>query len=113
MFAPIRRPQERKSIIDTLTTKQRAHLKSLAHALKPVHQIGKEGVTDRAVAAIGEAFNTREILKVKVQDSAPAGVHETGEEIVVRLPEAHLVQVIGRTLVLYRPDPDEPEIEFP
>ena len=51
--------------------------------------------------------------KVKVQDSAPAGVHETGEEIVVRLPEAHLVQVIGRTLVLYRPDPDEPEIEFP
>lgn len=113
MFRRIQRPRERKSIIDTLTTKQRAYLKSLAHALKPVHQIGKEGVTDRAVEAIGDAFNTREILKVKVQDSAPSGTRETGEEIAARLPDAQLVQVIGRTLVLYRPDPDEPEIELP
>jgi RNA-binding protein len=101
------------TIIDTLTTKQRAYLKSLAHSLKPVHQIGKEGVTDRTLAALRDAFNTREILKVKVQDSAPAGVRGTAEELVDRLPEAALVQVIGRTLVLYRPDPDHPEIDLP
>lgn len=100
-------------IIDTLTTKQRAYLKSLAHSLKPVHQIGKDGVTDRALTAVGEAFNTREVLKVKVLDSAPAGVHETANELAARLENAQLVQVIGRTIVLYRPDPDDPEIELP
>ena len=96
-----------------MTTKQRAYLKSLAHPLKPVHQVGKEGVTDRGVAAVRDAFNTREILKVKVQDSAPLGVRETADELTARLGDAHLVQVIGRTLVLYRPDPDDPEIELP
>lgn len=104
---------ERKPIIDTLTTKQRAYLKRLAHPLKPIHQIGKEGLTVPGVRAIREAFNTREVLKVKVQDSAPAGVRETGQELAAQVENAHLVQVIGRTLVLYRPDPDDPEIELP
>lgn len=99
--------------IDTLTTKQRSYLKSLAHSLKPVHQIGKEGVTDSAAAAVLEAFNTREVLKVKVQDSAPSAVRVTGEELAARLDGVHLVQVIGKTLVLYRPDPDDPTIELP
>jgi len=103
----------KEPIIDTLTTKQRAHLKALAHSLKPVHQVGKTGLTDRGIEAIREAFNTREILKVKVQDSAPADVRATGEELVARLGDTHLVQVIGRTLVLYKPDPDDPEIELP
>lgn len=96
-----------------MTTRQRAYLKSLAHSLKPVHQIGKDGVTDRTVTSVREAFNTREVLKVKVLDSAPAGVHGTAEELAARLKDVRLVQVIGRTLVLYRPDPDDPEIELP
>ena len=101
------------SIIDTLTNKQRAFLKKMAHPLKPIHQIGKEGLTVPGIRAVREAFNTREVLKVKVQDSAPAGVRETGEELATQLEDTHLVQVIGRTLVLYRPDPDDPEIELP
>jgi RNA-binding protein len=100
-------------IIEPLTTRQRAYLKKLAHPLKPVHQIGKEGLTVPGVRAIREAFNTREVLKVKIQDSAPAAVQETGQELAAQLENTHLVQVIGRTLVLYRPDPDNPEIELP
>jgi len=84
-------------------------LKSLAHSLKPLHQIGKDGVTDRAVGAIREAFNTREILKVKVLDSAPKDAQDTGEALASRIEDAQLVQVIGRTVVLYRPDPEDPE----
>lgn len=99
--------------IETLTTRQRAHLKSLAHALKPIHFIGRDGVTDAALDAVRQAFHTRELLKVKVQDSAPAGVRETGEMLVAGLADTYLVQVIGRTLILYRPDPDDPEIELP
>lgn len=99
--------------IEPLTTRQRTHLKSLANSLKPIHHIGKEGVTDRTLDALRDAFNTRELLKVKVQDSAPAAARETGEALVDGLGDTHLVQVIGRTIVLFRPDPDDPEIELP
>ncbi|HEY7911058.1 MAG TPA: ribosome assembly RNA-binding protein YhbY [Blastocatellia bacterium] len=97
----------------TLTAKQRMKLKGLAHSLKPILYIGKEGVTESMVRAVENAFNTREILKVKVQDGAPESADESGEILANRVKGAHLVQVIGRTVVLYRPHPDAPKIELP
>ncbi len=99
--------------IDTLTPKQRAHLRSLAHHLKPVLHVGKEGVTDASVRSLEDAFNTRELLKVKVQEAAPADVREAGAELAARIEGAHLVQTIGRTAVLYRAHPERPEIRLP
>lgn len=96
-----------------LTSKQRAHLRSLAHALKPVAHIGAEGLTDAALRGIQEAFNTRELLKVKVLESAPAGAWETADAIAARLEGVHVAQTIGRTVVLYRRHPDKPEIQLP
>lgn len=98
---------------ESLTPKQRAHLRSLAHHLKPILQIGKEGVTDAAVQAIADAFNTRELLKVKVQEAAPVDVREAGAVLSQRVEGAHLVQTIGRTAVLYRTHPAKPEIRLP
>lgn len=63
--------------------------------------------------AVEDAFNTRELLKVKVQESAPQNVREAGEELAGRIAGAHLVQTIGRTAVLYRPHPEKPEIRLP
>ena len=99
--------------IEALTSKQRAHLKRLAHGLKPVVQIGKGGVNDSTVTAIQDALTTRELMKVKVLDIAPDGAMETGDALVKALDDTHLVQVIGRTLILYRPDPEQPEIRLP
>jgi len=92
--------------IDSLTPSRRAELRSLAHSLKPIFQVGKEGVTERAIEALSEAFNTREILKVKVLDSAPVDARATGEALASSIENAHLVQVIGRTVVLFRPVPE-------
>ena len=78
--------------------------------MKPIFQVGKDGVSDRAVGAVREAFNTRELLKVKVLDSAPMSAREVGEVLATDIEDAQLVQVIGRIVVLYRPDPDDPEI---
>ena len=96
-----------------LSSKQRAHLRSLAHHLKPILQIGTEGVSDALLGSLEEAFNTRELLKAKVLEGAPQGARETADEIVRRLPGVHVAQTIGRTIVLYRRHPDEPEIELP
>ena len=99
--------------IEALTSKQRSHLKRMAHELKPVLHIGKSGVTDSTVEAVQDALSTRELLKVKVLDIAPDGALETGDALVKSLDDTHLVQVIGRTLILYRPDPEQPEIRLP
>lgn len=95
-----------------LSAKQRAHLRSLAHHLKAVLHVGKEGLTDAAVAAVVEALHTRELLKVKVQEAAPLTAREAGATLTARIPNAHHVQTIGRTVVLYRRHPERPEIEL-
>jgi RNA-binding protein len=97
----------------TLTPRQRAHLKSLAHPLKPILQIGREGVTDAVARTIEDAFRTRELLKVKVLESAPAPAREVGESLAGGIGGVALVQVIGRTVVLYRRHADAPEIRLP
>lgn len=97
----------------TLTTKQRAHLRSLAHSQRPIFHVGKEGVTQTSVGAVEAAFNTRELLKVKVLEGAPQSAKESGIALAERVPGAHLIQVIGRTVVLYRPHPEKPEIKLP
>lgn len=96
-----------------LSSKQRAHLRTLAHALKPVVHIGSDGLTDAALRGITEAFNTRELLKVKVLESAPESARETADAIVASLDGVHVAQTIGRTAVLYRRHPEKPEIRLP
>jgi RNA-binding protein len=96
-----------------LTSKQRAHLRKLAHRLKPVVLVGSDGVTPAVIASVSEAFNTREILKVKLRESAPMSVKDAAEAISLRLDGVHTVQTIGRTAVLYRRHPDDPEIVLP
>jgi RNA-binding protein len=99
--------------VDTLTPRQRAHLKSLAHPLKPVLQIGREGVTTAVVRSLEDAFHNRELLKVKVLEGAPDEPRAVGAGFVTVVEGVHVVQVIGRTLVLYRRHPQKPEIVLP
>lgn len=96
-----------------LTSKQRAFLRSAAHHLKPILHIGKEGVTDASVESLQEALNTHELFKVKVQEASPQPAREAGALLVERIPGLEHVQTIGRTVVLYRPHPDAPEIRLP
>jgi RNA-binding protein len=96
-----------------LTPKQRAYLKSLAHPLKPILQIGKEGATDAVVGTIDGAFRTRELLKVKVLESSPESAREVAASLAERVDRVELVQVIGRTIVFYRRHPTNREITLP
>ena len=96
-----------------LTSKQRAFLRKLAHRLKPITQVGSDGVTEAVLRGIEEAFNTRELLKVKVLESAPDDVRASAAAIADGLDGVHVAQTIGRTAVLYRRHPEEPEIRLP
>jgi RNA-binding protein len=96
-----------------LTSRQRAHLRSLAHPLKPILQIGKDGLTDAVARSVEGSLQSRELLKVKVLESAPADAAELGTALAAALDGVQLVQVIGRTVVLYRRHPETPEIRLP
>lgn len=99
--------------IERLTSKQRAHLRSLAHHEKAILQIGVEGVTDAVLESVEEAFSNRELLKVKVLDGAPVDVDAAADAVRDGSEGVHVVQTIGKTMVLYRPHPDAPEIDLP
>jgi RNA-binding protein len=96
-----------------LTSKQRTHLRALAHGLKPILQVGNDGVGDAFLHSIEEAFHTRELLKVRVLKNAPENARASADTIVARLPEVAAVMTIGRTVALYRPFPEKPEIALP
>ena len=96
-----------------LSSKQRAHLRGLAHALKPTVHIGKDGVTESALRGLWETLGTHELVKVRVLEAAPQSAKETAQALAQATDEAHVVQVVGRNVTLYRADPDEPEIRLP
>ncbi len=95
-----------------MTSKQRAYLKSLAHDLDPIFHIGKGSVTPENIAAIEEAFNTRELIKVAILKNCFDDPREIAT-VVAERTRSQLVQVIGRRFVLYRPDRDNPKIILP
>lgn len=96
----------------TLTSKQRAYLKSLASDLEPVFQIGKSSVTPEVIDAISEAFNTHELIKITVLKNCLDDVKEVAITVSER-SRSDLVQVIGRKFVLYKPFKDDPKIILP
>jgi len=94
-----------------LTTKQKQFLKGLAHSLKPVVQLGANGLTEGVVAEIDGALTHHELIKVRV----PSDDREEKAlimEAIVRETDASKLQVIGHVLVIYRPS-EARKIELP
>jgi len=99
--------------MSSLTSQQRAHLRKLAHHLKPVVLVGSDGITPAVLTSIADALNTRELLKIKLQESAPDTPREAADRVTAGLDDVHSVQTIGKTIVLFRPHPETPEIRLP
>ncbi len=95
-----------------MTSKQRAYLKSLASVLDPVFQIGKSSLTPEYTEAIREAFNTKELIKINVLKNCLDDPKEMAQILADRTG-SQVVQVIGRKIVLYKPDKDKPKIVLP
>jgi RNA-binding protein len=95
-----------------LSSKQRRHLRSLAHSLKPLVQIGKGGIDDGLVAAIDQALLDHELIKVRVGENA--GVErEEAAEAIAKKTKSDVAQVLGNIVLLYRAHPDAPTIVLP
>lgn len=95
-----------------MTSKQRAYLMSLASTLNPIFQIGKSSLTPELTEAIGEAFNNRELIKIAVLKNCFDDPREIADMVAGRT-QSQVVQVIGKKIVLYKPDKDKPKIQLP
>ena len=95
-----------------MTGKQKRFLRALAHPLKPVVNLGKQGLSQETRREIEVQLLDHELIKLKVLDSCPFTKKECADELS-RAKSLEVVQVIGKTLVLYCPHPDEPAIELP
>ena len=94
-----------------LNKKQIQYLKGLAHSLKPVVMLGNNGLTEAVVAEIDYSLNHHELIKIKI----PTDDRETKAliiEAICRETNATKVQVIGKTLVIFR-QTEEKKIRIP
>ena len=96
--------------MSTLQGFQRKYLRGLAHDLKPIVQIGHEGISEGVVAAVEQALNDHELIKVRMH--APRDKKAMAEELAAR-SNAHLCGVVGHTAILFKPHPEQPRIELP
>lgn len=95
----------------SLSNKQKQFLKGKAHTLKPVVLLGANGLTEGVVAEIEQALHDHELIKVKV----PEEERELRQQImatIVAETGSEQVQIIGKTLVLYKAA-EEPKIRLP
>jgi len=95
-----------------MTSKQRAYLKSLASNLDPIFQVGKSSLTPELTEAIGEAFNTRELIKIAVLKNCMDDPRMIAEMVAGRT-HSQVVHVIGKKIVLYKENKDNKKIILP
>jgi RNA-binding protein len=95
----------------SLDGKQRRKLRALGHHLDPVVQVGHEGVTAGVLAALEQALWDHELVKVKLS-SEDRDTRKEQAEALSAGTGAEVAQVLGRTVLLYKPNPDEPRIEL-
>ena len=100
---------ERKIIM--LTSKQRAHLKSIASTEDTILQVGKNGIVDTLVTQVSDALKAREIVKMKVLEGAMLTPAEAAAELAEKT-KSEVVQVIGNKIVLFKRNPQNPKIKF-
>ena len=95
-----------------LTTKQKVYLRSLAQGIKPVAQIGKEGLSDNLMETVLSYLKKHELMKISILQNS----YVTKEEAIefFNQEEIEFVQSIGRQIILYKQSDDAIDsIKFP
>ena len=95
-----------------LTGKQKRFLRSKAHHLNPIFQVGKGGVNDNMSKQIEEALEARELIKVSILQNCEEEKDEVARKLSAQTG-AELVQVIGHTIVLYKESKENKELVLP
>ncbi|MDQ0205506.1 ribosome assembly RNA-binding protein YhbY [Alkalicoccobacillus murimartini] len=95
-----------------LTGKQKRFLRSKAHHLSAIFQVGKGGTNENMIEQIKEALEARELIKVSVLQNCEYDKDEVAKAIT-KGAKAQLVQVIGNTIVVYKASKENASLVLP
>jgi RNA-binding protein len=95
-----------------LTSKQKRFLKSEAHHLTPIFQVGKAGMNEHIIRHIVDAIEKRELIKISILQNCDEDRNDIAKELADE-SGSELVQLIGRTIVLYKESKDHKKLELP
>lgn len=84
-----------------ITSKQRAKLRGIANSIDTIFQIGKGGIGDNFLRQMEDALEAREIVKVKVLETAFISAREACEEVCEAIG-AEPVSCVGNKFVVYK-----------
>lgn len=90
---------------------QRRQLRALAHHIKPIIQVGQAGVTPRLGEQLDTALYDHELVKVKLVPTCDSPIEDVAQSLA-EMTKSACVQQIGRTLLFYKANPDNPTIVF-
>ena len=88
----------------------RRKLRGHGHALTALVQVGKAGVTAGLVGQLTQALFDHELVKVKIGSECPADRFEVAERLAGE-PGVNVVQILGRTILLYKRHPQTTRFE--
>jgi RNA-binding protein len=91
-------------------TDLRRALRGHGHAMSPIVQVGKLGVTDAVIKQVNQALADHELIKVKIGGECPLDRHAVAERLDEE-PGVDLVQLVGRVILLYKRHPQKPRYE--
>ena len=94
-----------------LNSNQKRQLKGLGAKLTNKYQVGKNGITPTLLDMLEKALVAHELIKIDVMKGCALPVMEVAVDIANRL-KAELVEVMGRVIVLFRRNKDNPKIKI-
>ncbi|EOH88024.1 ribosome assembly RNA-binding protein YhbY [Enterococcus asini] len=89
-----------------LRGKQKRFLRSKAHHLQPIFQVGKGGLNEAMIHQIAEALEKRELIKITLLQNTDEIAEEVAEVLHQEI-NCEIVQIIGRVVVLFKPSSKE------
>ncbi len=96
----------------SLSKKQIKFLRAKCHSLKAVIMLGQKGLTEEVLAELEIALLHHELVKIKLS----VDDREQRKQMIADICEqsqSQEVQSIGKTLSVYRVNPDQAIIELP
>ena len=95
-----------------LNPKQKQYLKGLGHALKPILQIGKDGINERQLLSISKALQDHELIKINILENADISKNDAAKQICEPL-KAELIQIVGKKMILFKQNKEKIKIVIP
>lgn len=94
-----------------LNSKQKSALRSMGQTLRAVVQVGKEGMSVNLINSLDDSLEAHELVKISVLKACPTNVNEIALDLSSST-HSDIVQIIGKTILLFRPS-DKQKIQLP